>query len=51
MLMVAPMGRTKLVTWLLTPTFFSTERMVTGKVTEELLVKKAVSMASLILRK
>ena len=50
MLIVAPMGSTKLVTRLLAPTFFSTQRMVTGSVAELLLVEKAMSRASPMLR-
>ena len=44
------MGSTKLVTRLLTPTFFSTQRMVTGSVAEALLVEKAMSNASPMFR-
>ena len=51
MFMVAPMGRTKLVTLLLTPAFFSTSWSVTGRVAAELLVENAVSRASATLRK
>ena len=45
MLIVAPMGRTKLVTLFETPAFFSMQAMVTGSVTDEELVEKAVAMA------
>ena len=50
MFTVAPMGRTKLVTRLLAPTFFSTQRIVTGSVAELLLVEKAMSSASPMFR-
>ena len=48
MLMVAPMGKTKLVTSLSTPRFSSTHSMVTGKVAALELVEKANNCAGAI---
>ena len=45
MLMVAPSGRTKLVTRFETPAFSLTQRMVTGNVADEEAVENAVSNA------
>jgi glycosyltransferase involved in cell wall biosynthesis len=45
MLIVAPIGSVKLATLLLTPTFDSAQRIVTGSVAELLLVEKAINSA------
>ena len=49
--MVAPMGSTKEDTLLETPAFFSTQRMVTGRVALEELVENAVAKAEAIAKK
>ncbi len=48
---VAPIGKTKLVTSLSTPTFFSTTSIVTGNVAALELVEKANNCAGEIWRK
>lgn len=45
MLTVAPSGSVKLAVFLLTPALSWTQRMVTGRVAEELEVEKAVRRA------
>ena len=50
MLMVAPSGRTKLVTRFETPAFFSTQSMVSGNVAEDEAVENAVSSAGAMAR-
>ena len=49
MLMVVQMGSTKRATFGATPARFSAVSMVTGRVAAELLVKKAISTAGIIL--
>ena len=51
MLTVAPMGSTKEVTRLETPTLLRTASIVTGRVAPEELVEKAMHMGSTMLRK
>ena len=46
MLTVAPIGRTKELTRLETPTLFSTALMVTGRVAPDELVEKAITIGS-----
>ena len=51
MLMVVQMGRTKRETFGFTPSRFSAEESVTGRVAAELFVKRAITTAGLIARK